>query len=67
MKNYDKSVERNLNQNLSYISDHHYKILIFGGSGSIININNQILTKFICTSKINLNQSTNYLLTREKK
>ena len=34
MKNYDESVEINHNPNLPYISDHPYRILIIGGSGS---------------------------------
>ena len=34
MKNYDQSVEINHNPNWPYISDHPYRILIIGGSGS---------------------------------
>ena len=34
MKNYDESVEENLNINWPYISNHHYNILIIGVSGS---------------------------------
>ena len=34
IKNYDESVEINHNQNLPYIPDHPYRILIIGGSGS---------------------------------
>ena len=34
MKNYDESVKVNHNPNLLYISDHRYRILINGGSGS---------------------------------
>ena len=34
MKNYDRSVQINHNPNWSYISDHSYRILIIGGSGS---------------------------------
>ena len=34
MKNYDESVEKNLNINWPYISNHHYNILIIGVSGS---------------------------------
>ena len=34
MKNYDQSVEINRNANWPYITDHPYKILIIGGSGS---------------------------------
>ena len=34
IKNYYKSVKINHYPNWSYISDHHYRILIIGGSGS---------------------------------
>ena len=34
MKNYDQSVEINHNPNWPYISNHLYRILIIGGSGS---------------------------------
>ena len=34
MKNYDGLVEINHNPNWLYISDHHYRILIIGESGS---------------------------------
>ena len=34
MKNYDQSVEINHNPNSPYNSDHTYRILIIGGSGS---------------------------------
>ena len=34
MRNYDESVEINHNPNWPYISDHPYRILIIGGSGS---------------------------------
>ena len=34
MKNYDESIEINHNPNWPYISDHPYRILIIGGSGS---------------------------------
>ena len=75
VKNYDQTVEKNHNSNWPYIPDHSYRILIIGGSGSgktnvllnLIKINGQILTKFIYTSKIHLNQSINCLLTEEKK
>ena len=74
MKNYDGLVEINHNPNWLYISDHHYRILIIGESGSgktnmlfkKKNINNQILIKFIYTSKVHLNQSINCLLMEEK-
>ena len=44
--------------------DHPFKILIIGGSGSgktnvllnLINMNDQIMTKFTCMSKMDLNQ-----------
>ena len=32
--NYDQSVETNHNPNWPYITDHPYRILIIGGSGS---------------------------------
>ena len=35
MKSYDESLETNHNLNCPYISDHHYRILIVGGSGSV--------------------------------
>ena len=63
MKNYDESVEINHNPNWPYIPGHLCRILINGGSGSgktvllnWVKINNQMLTKFICTSKICLYQ-----------
>ena len=70
MKNYDQSVEINHNSNQPYILDDPYRITIIGGSGSrktnvllnLINIIDQILTKFIYTSKIYLNQSISCLL-----
>ena len=34
MKNYDKSVEINHNQNWPYIPDYPFRLLIIGGSGS---------------------------------
>ena len=34
MKSYNQSVEINHNSNWAYISDHPYRILIIGGSGS---------------------------------
>ena len=34
MKNNEKSVEINRNQNWPYIADHPYRTLIIGGSGS---------------------------------
>ena len=34
MKNYDQSVEINDDPNSPYISDHPYRIVIIGGSGS---------------------------------
>ena len=75
MKNCDESVEINHNLNWPYIPDHRYTILVIGSSGSgktnvlsnLIKHNNQILTKFICTSKIHSNQSINCLLMEEKK
>ena len=75
IKNYDQLVKINHNPNEPYIPDHPYRILIIGGSGSeranmflnLIKINDQMLTKFIYMSKINSNQSINYLLMEEKK
>ena len=75
VKNYDQTVEINHISNWPYIPGHPYRILFIGGSGSgktnvllnLIKINGQILTKFIFTSKIHLNQSINCLLTEEKK
>ena len=60
MQNYDQLVVINHNLNWPYIPDHLCRILITGGSGSGKTkryINNQILTKFIYTSNIHLNQS----------
>ena len=34
MKNYDKSVKINHNQNWPYIPDYPFRLLIIGGSGS---------------------------------
>ena len=34
MKNYDKSIQINCDQNWPYILDHCYRTLIIGGSGS---------------------------------
>ena len=71
MKKYNQSGEINHNPNWSYICDHPYRISIIDvlGSGKtnvllnlIKRLNNQILTKFIYTSKNHLNQSINYLL-----
>ena len=59
----------------SCVPEHHYRILIVGGLGSgKINvllssgkkIKDQILTKFIYTSKIHSNHSINYLLMKRK-
>ena len=75
MKNSDQSVKINDNQNWLYILDHRHKLLIVSSSGSgktnvLLNlkkINDQILIKFIYTSKIHLNHSINCLLMEEKK
>ena len=58
MRNYGESVKINPNLNLLCIPDHHYRILIIDGSGSGKTnlITNQILTKFIYTSKIHLDK-----------
>ena len=63
MKNCDQQVKINHNLNWPYTPDHPYRILIIGRSGSrktnallnLININDQILTKFIYISKIHSN------------
>ena len=53
-------------QNRPYISDHPYRILIIGGSGSrktnvFLNlINGQILITYIYMKKINMNQNINF-------
>ena len=73
MKNVDQLVEVNHNPNWPYNPDNFYRILIIGVSGSkksnvllnLIKINDQILTKFIYTSKTHSNQGC--LLTKEKK
>ena len=65
MRNYDHLVKINHTQNWPYIPDHSYRILIIGGSGlgttnmllNLIKINDQILTKFIYTSKNHSNQN----------
>ena len=70
MKNYDQSVEMNNKSNWSYISEDPYRILITGGSGSgktYVLLNDQILTKFVYTSKIHSNESINCLLMEDKK
>ena len=75
MKNYDQSVEINHNPNWPYIPDHPFRILIIGCSGSaktnvlvnLIKINDQILIKFIYTSKVHSNRSINCLLIEKKK
>ena len=75
MKKFDQSVEINHNPNLPYIPDHPYRILINGGSGSgktnvllnLINMNDQILIRFIYISKTHSNQSINCLLKERKK
>ena len=75
MKNYDGSVEINHNPNWLYIPDHPHRILITGGSGSgkanvllnLIKHQRADIDKFIYTSKIDPNQSINYLLMEEKK
>ena len=71
MKYYDQSDEINHNPYWSYILDQLYRIFIIGGSelgknNVLLNINNQILIKYIYTSKIRLNQSINCLIMEEK-
>ena len=53
MKNYDESVELNHSPNWSYIPDHPYRILIFGGSGSsktnlLLNMGSDSTTYILC-------------------
>ena len=75
MKYYGQSVEISHNPNWHYIPDHCYRILIIDGPGlvktnvllNLININDQILRKFIYTSKVCWNQTMNCLLIKEKK
>ena len=69
MKNYDQSVKINHNPSWSYIPDHPYRILIIDspGSGNLIKNKRPDVEKFIYTSKIHSNQSTNYLLSEQKK
>ena len=76
MKNYDESVKTTHNPNWPYIPNHHYQILIIGGSGSrktIVLLNlikhqrtdiNKIYLKIL---KIHSNQNFNYLLWKGKK
>ena len=73
MENFDQLVEVNNYPNWPYNPDNLYRILIIGVSESkksnmllnLIKINDQILTKFIYTSKTHSNQGC--LLTKEKK
>ena len=72
MKNCDESIEINHNPNWSNISDHPHRISIIGDSGSsktnvLLNSNDQIFIKFICTSKIHSNKSINCLSVEEEK
>ena len=76
MKNYDESVKTTHNPNWPYIPNHHYQILIIGGSGSrktIVLLNlikhqrtdiNKIYLKIL---KIHSNQNFHYLLWKGKK
>ena len=61
IKNYDESIEIYHNPNWPYIPGSPYRILIIGSELgrtnvllNLININNQILTTFIFTSKFHL-------------
>ena len=76
MKNYDQSVEINQNLNWPFISDHPYRILAIGGSGSgetnvLLNLTTKHhqpdISKSIYISKNHLNQSINCLLMEGKK
>ena len=74
MKSSDESVEINHNPNWSSVPENPYRILIIGGSGSgktnvLLNLIKQQpdIEKFICMSKINLNQSINCLSKEQKR
>ena len=58
-----KLTEHNSKQR--YVPDHPYRILIIGNSGSgktnvLLNLNSQILIKYICTLKIHVNLNINF-------
>ena len=75
MKNYDESVEINHSQNWSYIRNHPYKILIFGGLGSgktnvslnLIKPQRPDIDKIYCTSKIHLDSRVLVTFQQERK
>ena len=65
--NYANGNKTEHNLKWPYISNHPYKILIIGGSGSgktnaLLNLNKtrQVLIKYICTLKIHMNLKTNF-------
>ena len=68
IKNYDELVEIDHNPNWPYITDHLYRILIMGGSGSgktnvllkLIKCQRSDIDKFIYTPKIHSNQSIRF-------
>ena len=74
-KNYNKLFKINHNPNWPYISDHPYRILNIGGSGSgksivllnLIKHQWSDIEKTIYMSEIHSNQSINYLLMEDKK
>ena len=75
MKNYDQSVEINHNPNWPYITDHCYRILIIGVSGSgktnvllnLIKHQRPDIEKIYLYVKDLPEQSINFLLMEEKK
>ena len=68
MNNFDDYTNENKtgrNSNWSYISDHLYRILKIGGSGSqkanaLLNLINQISIKYICMLKIHMKKNINF-------
>ena len=65
-KKYQESVEINHNPNWHYIPGNSYKILIIGGSRSVLG---NVLLNLIKPQRqdIHSNQRINYLWTKEKK
>ena len=60
------------NSKWPYVTDHPYRILIIGGSGSgktnaLLNlINNPLLIKYIYMQKIHMKKNINFWLAKEK-
>ena len=70
-KNSDELVKINDNLNWPYVPDPPFRILIIGGLGScrtnvLLNLIKHQRTDIDKMSKIHLNQSINYLLTKRK-